>query len=131
VKNLKAGLAYFAVMFTVGFVLGALRVGLVAPRIGDLAAVLIELPLILAASWFVCRRLTAILAIAARVPDRLAMGALAFTLLIITELALAGPLFGRSLSQSLTGMATDAGLLGLAGQILFGLVPLLQLRRRR
>ena len=118
-------MAYFAVMFTVGFVLGALRVSLVAPRVGELVAVLIELPLMLAASWFVCRRLTAILAVPARVPDRLAMGATAFTLLMITELSLAGPLFGRSVSESLAAMTTGAGLLGLAGQILFGLVPLL------
>ena len=118
-------MAYFAVMFTVGFVLGALRVSLVAPRVGELVAVLIELPLMLAASWFVCRRLTAILAVAVRVPDRLAMGASAFTLLMITELSLAGPLFGRSVSESLAAMTTGAGLLGLAGQILFGLVPLL------
>jgi len=129
VKVFKAGLAYFAVMFMFGFVLGALRVSLVAPRLGELVAVLIELPLMLAASWFVCRRLTTILAVPARVADRLAMGALAFGLLMITELALAGPLFGRSASQSLAGMATEAGLLGLAGQILFGLVPLLQLKR--
>jgi hypothetical protein len=131
VKVLKAGLAYFAIMFATGFVLGALRVSLVAPRLGELGAVLIELPLMLAASWFVCRRLTAILAVPARVPDRLAMGGLAFGLLMITELAMAGPLFGRSVSQSLAGMATDPGLLGLAGQILFGLVPLLQRKGRR
>lgn len=129
-KVLKAGLAYFAIMFATGFVLGALRVSLVAPRLGELGAVLIELPLMLAASWFVCRRLTAIMAVPARVADRLAMGGLAFVLLMITELALAGPLFGRSISQSLAAMATDAGLLGLSGQILFGLVPLLQLKRR-
>lgn len=42
---LSAGIAYFAMAFPLGFVLGAVRVLLLARRIGETAAVLLELPI--------------------------------------------------------------------------------------
>jgi hypothetical protein len=43
------------VVFFVGFILGTVRVLLIAPRLGETAAVLLETPVMLVASWFVCR----------------------------------------------------------------------------
>lgn len=43
--------AYVAIVFAVGFALGTVRVMLLAPRIGEVAAVACELPLMLAAPW--------------------------------------------------------------------------------
>ena len=53
---LKPALVYVLPVFAVAFLLGALRVTLVAPRIGPLAAVALELPLVLALSWVVAGR---------------------------------------------------------------------------
>ena len=51
----KAGALYAIVVFSIGFILGTIRVLLVAPRQGETTAVIIEAPIMLAASWFVCR----------------------------------------------------------------------------
>jgi hypothetical protein len=51
----EAGALYAIIVFLIGFILGSIRVLLVAPRLGETIAVIIEAPVILAASWFVCR----------------------------------------------------------------------------
>ncbi|MGB4908133.1 MAG: hypothetical protein WBP15_06330, partial [Tabrizicola sp.] len=53
---LKPILAYVLPVFAVAFALGAVRVNLVAPRVGPLLAVAVELPLVLALSWAVAGR---------------------------------------------------------------------------
>ena len=50
---LKPALAYVLPVFAAAFALGALRVGLIAPQVGPLLAVALELPLVLALSWTV------------------------------------------------------------------------------
>ena len=45
--SLTAGLAYFASVFAIGFVLGLIRIPFLVPLFGDITAVLIELPIIL------------------------------------------------------------------------------------
>ena len=51
----KAGALYAIVVFSIGFILGTIRVLLLAPRLGETTAVIVEAPIMLAASWFVCR----------------------------------------------------------------------------
>ena len=41
-RAIAAAVVYFALAFAAGFVLGTVRVMLVGPRIGEIAAVLIE-----------------------------------------------------------------------------------------
>ena len=53
--TIKAALAYWGAIFALGFVLGTLRVLWIAPQMGETRAVLFELPLMLAASWFAAR----------------------------------------------------------------------------
>ncbi len=45
----RLGLAYFAVIFGLGFLLGTVRTLLLEPRIGALPAVALELPVMLGA----------------------------------------------------------------------------------
>jgi len=124
-----AGAAYFLILFSAGFMLGTLRVLVIAPRLGDVPAVLLELPLMLAASWLVCRSLIRRMAVAADLVSRLLMGLTGFVLLMLAEVALGLLGFGRSLGMQLEALSQPAGLLGLAGQIAFGAIPLLQARK--
>lgn len=129
-KNaLSAGVLYFAIVFAAGFALGAMRIFAIAPRVGELGAVAIELPLILAISWFACARLIRRFNVAQQGAPRLLMGALAFTLLMTAEFLLSSIGFGRSLAEQVEALWTPAGAIGLAGQIAFAIFPLLQLRR--
>ena len=123
---LKAGLAYLAVVFAAGFVLGTVRILLVAPRVGGIAAVLIESPVMLGISWITARALIARFGVPDRPGPRLAMGAVALALLLIGEAALAVVAFGRTLQEHFAGYGTAAGAIGLAMQIVFGTFPLLQ-----
>jgi hypothetical protein len=118
----KAGSAYFALIFSLGFVLGTVRVLAVIPRIGEFAATLLELPLILTASWFVSGWLISKMRIAPDTASRLLMGAAAFGLTMIAE-PLLGLSFGESLPEQWAALLRPAGLAGLAGQALFGLMP--------
>lgn len=50
----KAAVAYALAVFAIGFVLGTIRLLLLVPRLGATIAVSVEMPLILALSWYVC-----------------------------------------------------------------------------
>ena len=52
-----AAMTYFAAVFALGFALGVMRSLVVAPLTGETAAVAVELPVMIAASWIVCARL--------------------------------------------------------------------------
>ncbi|UYV16174.1 hypothetical protein [Porphyrobacter sp. ULC335] len=123
-----AGAAYWAIVFALGFVLGTLRVLWVAPAIGLLPATMLELPVILTASWFAAGWLVRRFAIASR-GEALAAGALAFAILMAAECALASVLTGQSPAQWLAGPRQPHALLGLAGQVVFALMPWWRVRR--
>lgn len=118
----RAALAYFALIFAAGFVLGTIRVTLFVPYIGDLRAVILELPVMLALSWLAAGWLIHRHSVPSGGP-RLAMGALAFGLLMLAEVLLATVFFGQTPWQVLAQFATPPGALGLAGQVGFGVMP--------
>ena len=123
-----AGCLYFVIGFLAGFMLGVLRVLVLAPRLGTTGAVLIELPVILLIAWVTCRSLTTRLRVPPEPGARLIMGALAFALLLVAESLLARVL-GRGTNDLFEDLSTTPGLLGLAGQMVFALLPCLQLLR--
>jgi hypothetical protein len=129
IQALKAGAVYVALVFLAGFGLGVLRVLVVAPRLGAVVAVLIEAPAILVISWAVCRGCVARFGVAPAPGPRLMMGGSAFVLLMGLEVALSVLAFGRSLAEHLGGYLTLPGALGLAAQLGFAAIPLIQLRR--
>jgi hypothetical protein len=118
-------LAYVATVFAAAFGLGVFRVLLLVPRLGELAAVALEVPVVLGLSWLVAGRVLRRWPLPGR-GQRLAMGGLAFGCLMALELVLATGLFGRPLDGVLAAMTTLPGLVGLAGQIGFALVPALR-----
>jgi hypothetical protein len=122
----KAAVAHVAPVFAVAFGVGALRGMLVAPVTGPLLAVALELPVILALSWVVAGRVLRRWPLGAR--QRRAMAVLAFALLMLAEL-LAALCFGQTPAQFLASQVTPPGVLGLLGQIGFGLIPLVRQAR--
>jgi hypothetical protein len=128
---LKAGFAYFAIVFAAGFVLGTVRTLWLVRTVGEVAAVLIELPIILAVSWFACIWVVRSFAVPRSTRHRALVGGIAFLLLMLAELCLAVLLFGRSPEEFAASLATPAGVIGLAGQIAFATFPLLESGRRR
>jgi hypothetical protein len=120
---LKAGIAYFVIIFAAGFALGTARVLWLAPLAGEAAAMLAELPVMLTASWLAARWLVRRYDVRAR-RDRAAMGGLGFALLMGAELALAVAAFGQDAGEWLTALFAMPGVIGLAGQVLFGAMPL-------
>lgn len=124
----RAAIIYFALVFTAGFVVGTIRVLLIAPLWGELPAVLLESPLMLFVSWLACGSAIRMFDLHGRWAG-LAMGAVAFTLLMIAELALSLLAFGRSPAEYLRTYGTPAGAVGLTSQIAFGLIPVLRVNR--
>jgi hypothetical protein len=125
----KAGALYAIIVFLIGFMLGTIRVLLVAARLGETTAVSIEAPTMLAASWFVCRWCVARLDVAATVPVRSLMGLVAFLVLMSAEMGL-GVVLGRSLADQLANYGSPAGAIGIAAEVIFATFPVIQIRWR-
>ena len=123
---LKAGTAYFAIVYAVGFLLGTVRVLLLSPLVGETAAVLVETPVMLLISWIATRWSAETFSVPAKLLPRGVMGVLAFALLIFGELAVSLLLFGRSLEDTLETYRSVPGMVGLSAQMIFALLPLTQ-----
>ena len=97
-QSIKAALAYWGAIFALGVVLGTVRTLWLAPGSGETGG------------------------------QALAMGAMAFVLLMASEAVLAISL-GQSLAQWLGAMTRIPGALGLAGQAVFAIMPVWAVRR--
>ncbi|MCK7613789.1 hypothetical protein [Roseibium sediminicola] len=119
--------SYSLCVFAIGFVLGAVRVLFLAPQAGELTAVAVELPLMLLASYLVAKPVLRHWRIPRRFGDRLAMGSLAFAILMVFEVTLSLTVFGNTLAQHLSRYGEPVAWLGLAGQMVFAAIPLILL----
>jgi hypothetical protein len=108
--------------------MGITRTLVVAPRLGAPTAVLLEVPIIVVVSWAVARSL--LRPHVFTLPQRSAMGATAFMLTMVSEVVLAEILRGQSVIGWATAVLTPLGLIGLAGQIAFAIVPIVVARHR-
>jgi hypothetical protein len=122
-RPLIAASAYFLVLFALGFVLGALRVIFVAPRIGPLAGVCAEVPVMVIAAFFASRWAIRRWQVAPNIMIRFAMTVWFLALLLLFETVFGTLLFGRTAAAQMAAMATLAGLVGLSGQIIAALMP--------
>jgi hypothetical protein len=127
----QAGLVYTLCVFVFAFAAGTIRVTLVAPRVGALMAVILEAPLVLAASWVISRWCTAKFKVRREVGARVRMGVVAFAVLMLLELGVSAWVFGEGLEHYLAKYATTPGLVGLAMQVCFAALPLAQCRTQR
>lgn len=126
-RPLVTGTAYVAAVFAAGLLLGVLRTLLLVPLLGELTAVLLELPVILRIAWLVCTRILRVWPLSPSAA--LGMGAIAFLLLMGAEAGLSTLLAGRSLAEHLALYAQLPRLVGLAGQLAFALFPWMHARR--
>jgi hypothetical protein len=128
---LLAGIVYFAWVFALGFALGTIRSLFVqgAPGAARLLGVLIELPIMLGASWFLCRTVIRRFEVAPTIAARAVMGSIAFGLLFLAELLVGALLFGRTPVEHFALYADASYALGLGAQIGFALMPLIQVRQ--
>lgn len=128
----RAGLRYFALVFAAGFVLGAIRVPLLEPRLGERAAQLLEMPIMLgvvflAAGHVVARGVRG----AGRGRGRgrwLAVGGIALLLLVAAEVVLIVAFAEESLSADLAQRDPVAGAAYLLSLALFAGMPWLRAR---
>jgi hypothetical protein len=127
----RGGLLYFALVFGAGFVLGPLRILLLVPRVGERAAELLELPVMVGLCWLAARWVTRRLAVPASPGARLGMGALAGALLLAAEFALVLPLRGLTLAEYLATRDPVSGTAYYAAVLLMALMPLLVRRDAR
>lgn len=133
-----AAFRYFILVFMLGALLGTVRQVVVAPLLGMDWGLAIEVPVMVLACVA-----TAYHAMSYhRVSDpgqAIAMGALAFIMLIAAEATLALALLGQNLKAWLVANVSYPGWIGLAGQVAFACIPpllsltggLARLHRRR
>jgi hypothetical protein len=122
-QSIKAGLAYFALVFGAGFVLGALRVSILVPRFGERISELSEMPLMFAIIVIVARFVMRRFAVPFSIVARLGTGLLALILLLAAELLLAVILQERSLTDYVASRDPISGSVYLAMLVLFALMP--------
>jgi len=126
---LWAGSAYAVVVYLIGFALGAVRVLVLVPRLGATVSVLLESPLILSASWLICKATVKRFEVPEQIAARVLMGAIALAVLMGWEFAVFVFVFAKSYSAFLPSLSTVPGAIGLAAQLAFATFPALQARR--
>jgi hypothetical protein len=127
---LKAGVLYFAAVFAAGFTLGAVRVTLIAPRIGERAAELMETPVMLAVIVLSARWVVRRFALASAPAIRLGTGMLALVLMLAAEFCFVLRLRGLTVAEYLASRDPVTGTAYYASLGVFALMPLVVGRNR-
>ncbi|MES2710433.1 MAG: hypothetical protein V4653_02530 [Pseudomonadota bacterium] len=121
-----AGGAYALALFGLGFVLGVLRVLVLAPGIGVVAATALEaVPMLAAMSW-AAPRLARWQGVPPRSAGRIAMGAVALAVLVTFELVLGAVLNGTKPAAWVANFATPQGMIYGALLLAFAAMPWLR-----
>lgn len=128
-RALQAGLAYCAVMFAAGLALGVVRTLLVSPLAGELAAVMLQAPVLLAIAWSACGWTAERFDVAEQFLDRLVMGGAALAVLICAEAATALLIHNGSLLAYFAVHGRSALLMGLLVQLAFAVFPMVRQRQ--
>jgi hypothetical protein len=126
----RAGVAYFALVFGAGFILGSIRVAFLVPRLGERVAELIEMPFMLVVILFSARFIISRFALPTATMVRLGVGLVALGLLLTAELLLAVALQSRSLGEYIASRDRVSGSVYLAMLVLLSIMPLILARAR-
>lgn len=125
---IKAGFAYFGLVFGLGFLLGAVRVSLIVPRLGTRKAELLEAPLmligILLATQFVLQQFV--------LPNTnsafLIVGIIALGLMLFAEFLLIVWLQKQTITQYIKSRDLVSGSVYVLLLLIFALMPLIMMR---
>ena len=122
-RILKSGLFYFVIVFTVGFILGPIRVLWAVPRFGTRWGELMEMPLMLGAIFLAAQWVVHRLAVPPKIWARMGMGLVALGLLLIAEVGLVFQLRGLSIPEYLAGRDPVSGTVYLLMLCVFAAMP--------
>lgn len=125
-----ASLTYFGLVFAAGFLLGIIRVLFLAPELGERAAELIEMPIMLVVIYLSARFITGRFAITA-VPRLVSVGCLALLILLAVEFSAVLQLRDLTIGEYLAERDPVAGIAYLAGLFVFAAMPALLHHLRR
>jgi hypothetical protein len=128
-KALKAGMLYFALVFSAGFVLGPIRILWVVPRFGERMAELMEAPIMFVVVLAAARWLVKRLVLPSSLASRLSMGFVGLGLLLIVEFTLVLWLRGLSISDYLANRDPVSGTVYYLMLGVFAVVPVFVGRR--
>jgi hypothetical protein len=109
----------------------AIRVLFLAPRLGEAAAVSLEVPAMLGRCWIAAAWSVRTFADYPGLALRSIMGLAAFAVLMATEFGAASFIFDQSAAHVVKSYGSLAGAIGLSAQIAFAFFPLLQARGAR
>jgi len=130
VRTIEAGIAYFALVFGAGFVLGSIRVPFLVPSLGERVAELIEMPFMFVVVLVSARFITKRFSLPANVLARVGAGFLALGLLVAAEVLLAVAIQNRTLGEYVASRDPVSGTVYLAMLALFAAMPLVLARIR-
>lgn len=122
---LKSASMYFALVLGTGFILGAIRVPFLVPRLGERYAELLEMPVMFVVIVFAARYIVRRFRLPPRPSVRLAVGFAALAMSVLAELLLAAALQDRSVGQYLASRDLVSGAVYLFVLLLFALMPYL------
>ena len=124
----RYAVVYFAAVFSIGFVLGIARTLSVAPRLGERVAELVELPVMVAASFLVARALMS--RVDAGIRDAALVGLAALALLVCAELAVVAFVRAQTFADYVASRDPVSGSAYVLALVLFAAMPALICRRR-
>ena len=127
-KILKAGAAYFGLVFGAGFLLGCIRVPFLVPHLGARVAELLEMPVQFVVIVFAARFIVRRFSVPLDTFIRLGVGFVALGLAIAAEFLLALVLAERSVAEYLASRDPVSGSVYLVMLLVFALLPLILAR---
>ncbi len=127
---MKCSAVYFAIVFGVGFLLGPIRILVLAPKVGERTAELLEMPVMLAVSAATAHWVLRRFPVPARTGLRLALGFLALLFMLLAEFALVMRLRNITIEQYFATRDPVSGTAYYLSLLLFALFPSLMDRGR-
>jgi disulfide bond formation protein DsbB len=124
-RLITPALAYFAIVFGIGFLLGTIRVLWLVPQLGVRYAELAEMPIMLLAIFFAARWVTQYFAVPPAISSRLVVGLSALICLLLVEFTVVLWLQGISIAESFANRDPISGAAYQVSLILFALMPAL------
>lgn len=127
---LRAAAVYFGIVFAVGFLLGAVRVPFLVPRLGERSAELAEMPLMLIAIFLAAGYVVRRYGVSVSPRGWALVGITALALLVCAELLLAVVLAGRGVGEYIASRDTVSGTVYLGMLLVFAAMPWLRREHR-